>query len=134
MTTKTMTLELFRATYPEFAQSATDEQINSKLRLANLLIGKLGSFEGIEQDAIGLLTAHLLVLHKKGGLVGNSIQTKTSKKVGDVQVNLQTEQGSRAWYALSNYGQQLLMFIDLEPKYGGAFVAAGLPQSFYFQQ
>lgn len=119
-----MTVDEFKALYPDFSQSYVDEQIGSKLRLANLLIDRIGNFDDARHDAIGLLIAHMLTLDKMAGKNGTAIQSKTSKKVGDVQFNYAQEDVDRSWYNLSNYGQQLLWLIDLLPnyRYGGGFV------------
>lgn len=117
-----MTTEEFLLIYPSFSQSATIEQVTAKLRLANLLIDRIGAFGDMRYDALGLLTAHLLTLDKVSGSNGSSIQTKTSKKVGDVQFTYAQASQDREWYNLSNYGQQLLFLIDLLPNFSGAFV------------
>jgi len=117
-----MTVEEFLLIYPSFSQSLTNEQIGSKLRLADLLIDKIGSFNDMRYDALGLLTAHLLTLDKMSGSNGKSVQSKTSKEVGDVQFSYAQSSQDREWYNLSSYGQQLLFLIDLLPKYSGAFV------------
>lgn len=117
-----MTLDDFKLLYPELNQSFVDDQISSKIRLANLLIDKLGTFGDVRNDALGLLIAHMLTLGKNAGKNGASNQTKTSKKVGEVSYTYAQESHDRTWYNLSHYGQQLLWLIDLQPKYGGAFV------------
>ena len=117
-----MTIDDFKLAYPELSQSFIDEQIGLKIRLANLFIDKLGNFGEARNDALGLLIAHMLTLGKNAGKKGASNQTKTSKKVGEVSYTYAQESHDRAWYNLSHYGQQLLWIIDLQPKYGGAFV------------
>ena len=117
-----MTVEEFLLLYPSFSQSATIEQVAAKLRLANLLIDRIGAFGDMRYDALGLLTAHLLTLDRVSGSNGSSIQTKTSKKVGDVQFTYAQASQDREWYNLSNYGQQLLWLLDLLPNFSGAFV------------
>lgn len=117
-----MTTEEFLLLYPSFSQSATIEQVTAKLKFADLLIDKIGSFDDMRNDAIGLLTAHLLTIDNMTGGTGSAIQSKTSKKVGDVQFTYSSSTQDREWYNLTNYGQQLLMLIDLLPNYSGAFV------------
>lgn len=117
-----MTTEEFLLIYPNFSQSATTEQVAAKLRFADLLIDKMGAFGDMRYDALGLLTAHLLKLDGMSGGNGSAMQAKTSKKVGDVQFTYAQASQDRAWYDLSNYGQQLLFLIDLLPKHSGAFV------------
>lgn len=117
-----MTTDEFLMLYPNFNQSATTEQIAAKLRFADLLIDKIGYFGDMRNDALGLFTAHLLTLDGMSGGNGSAIQSKTSKKVGDVQFTYAQSSQDRAWYDLSNYGQQLLFLIDLLPKFSGAFV------------
>lgn len=117
-----MTVDDFKEAYPDFSQSFVDKQIGLKLRLANVLIDRIGNFSDLREDALLLLIAHLLTLDRLAGKMGNSIQTKTSKKVGDVSFNYATAEGSDAWYGLSNYGQQLLFLINIQPKMSGAFV------------
>lgn len=117
-----MTTEEFLLIYPDFSQSLTNEQIGFKVRLANLLIDKIGAFGDMRDDALVLLIAHLLTLDKTSGASGNAVTAKTSKKVGDVQFTYAQSSQDRAWYNLSNYGQQLLMLMDLLPNYSGAFV------------
>ena len=117
-----MTVEEFLLLYPSFSPSLTNEQVAAKLRLANLLIDRIGAFGDMRNDALGLLTAHLLTLDKVAGSNGSGVQAKTSKKVGDVQFTYAQSSQDREWYNLSNYGQQLLFLIDLLPKFSGAFV------------
>lgn len=117
-----MTADKFELLYPELSQSFVNEQINSKIRLANLLINKMGNFGDSKDDAIALLVAHLLTIGKMAGTSGSAVQTKTSKKVGEVSYTYATESGDRGWYHLSSYGQDLLFLIDLQPKYSAAFV------------
>lgn len=117
-----MTTDEFLLIYPSFSQSATTEQIAAKLRFADLMIDRIGAFGDMRYDALGLLTAHLLTLDGMSGGNGSAIQSKTSKKVGDVQFTYAQSSQDRAWYDLSNYGQQLLFLIDLLPKHSGAFV------------
>lgn len=116
------TADEFLLIYPSFSQSATIEQVTAKLKFADLLIDRIGAFGDMRYNALSLLTAHLLTLDRVSGSNGSSIQTKTSKKVGEVQFNYAQSTQDRAWYDLSYYGQQLLLLIDLQPKYGAAFV------------
>ena len=120
--TLAMTTEEFLLIYPSFSQSTTIEQVTAKLKFADLLVDKMGSFDDMRNDALGLFTAHLLTLDGMSGSNGSAIQSKTSKKVGDVQFTYAQPSQDRAWYDLSNYGQQLLFLIDLLPKHSGAFV------------
>lgn len=117
-----MTTEEFLLLYPSFSQSATIEKVTAKLKFADLLIDKIGSFDDMRDDALGLLTAHLLTVDTITNGGTNSVQAKTSKKVGDVQFTYAQASQDRAWYNLSNYGQQLLFLIDLLPRHSGAFV------------
>lgn len=116
-----LTLEDFRRSYPEF-ESSPNVLIEEKILIAEQLVLNLPRFNKLENAAIGLMTAHLLYLHKKRGSTGNSIQSKTSKKVGDVQFSMKVESGSREWYGFSGYGQELLMMIDNVPMIGTGFV------------
>lgn len=118
----TLTLAEFRVLYPELEDSP-DALIEGKMLIAEQLILNLPRFNKLQDTAIGLMTAHLIYLHKKRGETGNAIQSKTSKKVGDVQFSMQVESGSREWYSFSGYGQELLMMIDNVPKLGTGFVA-----------
>lgn len=117
-----MTASEFLAIYPDFIQSSTMQKIEFNIRLANMIIDQISSFGDIREDALTLLIAHLLSLGIRAGSQGNSVIAKTSKKVGDVQFSYAQSSKDRAWYDLTSYGQQLLMLIDLQPKYGGAFV------------
>lgn len=117
-----MTIDEFKTLYPDLTQSFVDEQIGFQLKLANVLIDKISSFGDMREHALTLLLAHMLTLDKKSGSSGKALQTATSKKVGEVQYSYSAETGDRAWYNLSGYGQQLLVLIDMQPKYGGAFV------------
>lgn len=117
----TLTLSEFRILYPEF-EDQPDILIEAKIAVAEQLVLNLPRFNKLENAAIGLMTAHLLYLHKKRGSTGNSIQSKTSKKVGDVQFSMKVESGSREWYGFSGYGQELLMMIDNVPMIGTGFV------------
>ena len=117
-----MTTEEFLLLYPSFSQSATTEQVTAKLKFADLLVDKIGSFDDMRNDALGLLTAHLLTVDTITNGGTNSVQAKTSKKVGDVQFTYATGESNKEWYNLTGYGQQLLMLIDLLPNYSGAFV------------
>lgn len=117
-----MTVDDFKDEYPDFSQSFIDKQISSKLRVANVLIDRIGNFGDMRYEALHLLVAHLLALDKLAGKHGTSIQTKTSKKVGDVSFNYATAQGSDEWYGLSNFGQQLLFLINIQPKAFAGFV------------
>lgn len=117
-----MTTEEFLLIYPNFSQSSTIEQVTAKLKFADLLIDRIGSFDDMRNDALGLLAAHLLTLDGMSGGNGSAMQAKTSKKVGDVQFTYAQSTQDREWYNLSNYGQQLLMLLDLLPNFSGAFV------------
>lgn len=117
-----MTTDEFLLIYPNFSQSATTEQVAAKLRFADLMIDRIGAFGDMRYDALGLFAAHLLTLDGMSGGNGSAIQSKTSKKVGDVQFTYSSSTQDREWYNLSNYGQQLLMLLDLLPNFSGAFV------------
>lgn len=117
----TLMLSDFRVSYPEF-ESSPDVLIESKILIAEQLVLNLPRFNELHDTAVGLMAAHLLYLHKKRGSTGNSIQSKTSKKVGDVQFSMKVESGSREWYGFSGYGQELLMMIDNVPMMGTGFV------------
>lgn len=117
-----MEVSEFKLIYPLLVVGFTDEQIGAKIRWANLLIDKIGTFGDMRKDALGLLAAHILALDKKSGGTGAVTQNKTSKRVGDVAFSLSTETGNRAWYGLTSFGLDLLMLIDMQPQYGGAFV------------
>jgi len=117
-----MELEDFKAAYPDFSEPFTDDQISLNIDTANLMMGNMSSFGTLQTHASQLMTAHLLYLSKFISKTGAPIQTKTSKKVGSVEFDISVEQGDRGWYGLSGFGQQLLMLIDMQPKYGGAFV------------
>ncbi len=111
----------FRLLYPEFEEKP-DVLVESKILIAKELVLNLPNFNKLQGQAVGLMAAHLLYLHNKRGAKGNAIQSKTSKKVGDVQFSMQVESGSREWYGFSGYGQELLMMIDNAPKAYGGFV------------
>lgn len=117
-----MTVDDFKLLHADFSQSFIDEQISSNLRMANLLIDNVGSFGDLREDAIGLLTAHLLSLDKQAGKGGAAMQQKTSKKVGDVQYTYAAQTNDREWYNLSSFGQKLLWLLDMQPRGIGAFV------------
>lgn len=117
-----MTTDEFLLLYPAFSQSATIEQVTAKLRFADLLIDRIGAFGDMRNDALGLLTAHMLTVDTITNSGANSVQAKTSKKVGDVQFTYAAGESNKDWYNLTGYGQQLLMLIDLLPNYSGAFV------------
>lgn len=117
-----MTVDDFKVLYPDLSQSFIDEQIGSKVRLANLLINNLGDFGEAKNDAIALLIAHMLTVDKIAGKNGAAIQTKTSKRIGEVSYTYAQSDVDRDWYNLTNYGQQLLWLIDLQPKLFAGFV------------
>jgi len=117
-----MTIEDFRILYPALSQSLVDEQIGSNIRLANLLIDKMYISEDLRYEALSLLAAHLTAIDKQGGGSGKAVKTATSKRVGEVQYSYSQQSGDREWYNLTGYGQKLLMLLDLQPRYGGAFV------------
>lgn len=117
-----MTIEDFRILYPALSQSLIDEQIGSNIRLANLLINKIYVSEDLKDEALSLLTAHLTAIDKQGGGSSKAVKTATSKRVGEVQYSYSQQSGDREWYNLTGYGQKLLMLLDLQPQYGGAFV------------
>ena len=117
-----MTVDNFKALYPDFSQSYIDEQIGSNLRLANLLINNMGSFGDLHNDAIAMLTAHLLAIDKMAGKNGNGIQSKTSKRIGEVSFTYSQGDDKRAWLNLTSYGQKLLFLMDSRPKLFAGFV------------
>lgn len=117
-----MTVEEFKLLYPSLSRSFVDEQIGSNLRLANLLIDKINISEDLKEEALNLMTAHLLAIDKAGGSNGKAVKSATSKKVGDVQYSYAQGSSDKEWYSLTGYGQKLLMLIDLTPKFSGAFV------------
>lgn len=117
-----MTVDDFRAIYPSLSRQFVDEQIESNLRLAGLLIKRISVPSDLKEEALSLLSAHLTALDGKMGDKGNSIKQATSKRVGDVQYSYSSQTGDRGWYELTGYGQKLLMLIGLQPEYGGAFV------------
>ena len=117
-----MTVDEFKTLYADISQSFVDEQIGSKIRMANLLIDRVAAFGELRNDALALMVAHMLAIDKIAGKNGDVIQTKTSKSIGGVSFTYATESGDRSWYNLSGYGQQLLFLIDLQPQLSGAFV------------
>lgn len=117
-----MTVDEFKTLHADISQSFIDEQIGSKIRMANLLIDRVAMFGDLRDDALALMVAHMLAIDKAAGKNGNAIQTKTSKSIGGVSFTYATETADRAWYNLSGYGQQLLFLIDMQPTMSGAFV------------
>lgn len=117
-----MTIDDFKSIYPSLSQSFIDDQIGSNLRLANLLINKISIDEDLREEALSLMTAHLLALDKMSGGGGKAVKQATSKRVGDVQYSYSQGSKDENWYGLTAYGQKLLMLIDLTPKFSGAFV------------
>jgi|SRR6478752_1585339 len=145
MTTITLDITAFRATFPQFADPLKfpDELIQLKFDLATGFISPVVTCgdmtEAVRRSALYLMTAHLLWLDlvvANGGTYTGSGGIAVGSKVGDVQVTLAAPpygtSSWRFWLNQSPYGQQLLALLEAQAV-GGAYFG-GLPERYAFRR
>ncbi len=144
MSTVTLDIPLFRATFPAFANATTypDLLITAQWDLATTFISpeSYGCIPDTSRAyALMLMTAHLLTLGDiiaSGGSNSGTPGVVTSSKVGDVQVSLASPpfgtSAWRYWLSLSPYGTMLLGLLDALS--AGGFYVGGLPERAAFRR
>lgn len=142
MTTITLNLTAFRATFPQFADPVKfpDALITTQFGLATGYVSS-ETYGDMPQDArtsaLYLMTAHLLalgVIIAQGNYSGQP-GIVASSRVGDVQVQMQPPpvRGQwRWWLSTTPYGLQLVALLDAQSV--GGFFVGGLPERAAFRK
>lgn len=136
-----MDIAQFRLDFPEFA--STTVYTNSMCAYWSTLAEKLHSedrFGAVYNNILELYTAHCLTIQArdisvaaKGGFPEGQAGAISSKKVGDVSVNYDTEwsfENNGGWFNATIYGRQYLQLAKMYGK-GGMMAGFGLPITGY---